>query len=363
MIDFCGIPFKVCDEHDGNLPTSAVALQKTLTGVGRYTAGAIASIAFNEPTGVVDGNVIRVMSRLRIIGADSTSNITNEKYWQLVNSLVDENRPGDFNQALMELGAMVCTPKNPQCVDCCVRNHCMAYKQVEEYKKTKSTELLSTLRMVNNKTKTETSTDIEDCDLCLKSVWDPLLGVCNYPTKPKKKEAKQQTYAVCLIQTNATDTEGKFMIVQRPEKGLLAGLWEFPNIELNEDTKHITTVEQFLCDEIDLLSEASSSTSKLEELGEVVHKFSHRHHQYKIYHLTSQKNVTLSQTRISKQLLKWVSKEEFKEAAVSTAMRKIFKVFEDSCDKNNAPVSKRRKLNASKEIKNQPTMESFFKKK
>lgn len=357
LMHFCDVPFKVCEEHDGELPTSAAALQKTLPGVGRYTAGAIASIAFNEPTGVVDGNVIRVLSRLRIIGSDSTANITSEKYWQLVNSLVDKRRPGDFNQALMELGATICAPKNPQCMDCCVREHCMAYKQVEEYKKMKSDELLSSPSMINKKAKIA-ATDIEDCDLCLKSAWDSSLGVCNYPTKPKKKEAKQEMFGVCLIQRNIPDSESKFLIVQRPENGLLAGLWEFPNVQLKSDTNHITTVEQFVCDEISL-----STAGKLEELGEVIHKFSHCHHTYKIFHFVSQQDVMSLHTGISKQPLKWVSRQEFKEAAVSTAMRKVFKVHEDSCNKKNGPAQKRRKLSNSKEMKNQRTMESFFKRK
>lgn len=236
----------------------------------------------------------------------------------------------------------------------------MAYKQVEEYKETKATQLLSTLNMTNNVSK-QSTTDIEDCDLCFSSVWDPSLGVCNYPTKPKKKEAKQEMFGACLIQRNSTDNESYFMIVQRPESGLLAGLWEFPNIELNSETKqHKTTVSQFLCDEI-----GTSISDNLQELGEVVHKFSHRHHTYKIYHCihVCQQDIQLTHTLLDKQPVRWISKEEFKDVAVSTGMRKVFKVYEDRFLTTNAPASKKRKFNTSKTMKNQKTMESFFQKK
>ncbi|ESP00360.1 hypothetical protein LOTGIDRAFT_55450, partial [Lottia gigantea] len=117
---------KVVNELKSEMPRNAESLMKKLPGVGRYTAGAISSIAYNEQTGLVDGNVIRVLSRLRIIGTDSTSQTAIDTFWNHANKLVPADRPGDFNQSMMELGATICTPKSPSCSTCPVQSFCKA---------------------------------------------------------------------------------------------------------------------------------------------------------------------------------------------------------------------------------------------
>jgi A/G-specific adenine glycosylase len=107
----------VVRDHSGAMPSSADALRK-LAGIGRYTAAAIASIAFNEATVVVDGNVERVLTRLHGRG------LAGGRTWAAAQELLDVERPGDFNQAMMELGATVCLPAMPRCVDCPVRKFC-----------------------------------------------------------------------------------------------------------------------------------------------------------------------------------------------------------------------------------------------
>ena len=110
-------------KHRGRFPQSAGALQ-TLPGIGRYTAAAIASIAFAEPVAVVDGNVERVLQRL--IGIKTTGiNLTTPQTWQHAQALLESSRPGDFNQAMMELGATVCLPREPRCPTCPVRKWCV----------------------------------------------------------------------------------------------------------------------------------------------------------------------------------------------------------------------------------------------
>ncbi|MHB8215820.1 MAG: A/G-specific adenine glycosylase [Candidatus Sulfotelmatobacter sp.] len=104
-------------EHGGKFPSTAEALL-ALPGVGRYTAAAIASIAFDQPTAVVDGNVERVLQR--VFGR----HVGGEELWTAANYLLDAKRPGDFNQAMMELGAMVCTPRAPACLTCPVIKVC-----------------------------------------------------------------------------------------------------------------------------------------------------------------------------------------------------------------------------------------------
>ncbi|HEX6824185.1 MAG TPA: A/G-specific adenine glycosylase [Candidatus Sulfotelmatobacter sp.] len=104
-------------ELGGHLPTTASGL-RALPGVGRYTSAAIASIAFEEPVAVVDGNVERVLQRL------SGTRLSPEKIWKLAEDLLDRRRPGHFNQAMMELGATVCTPSTPSCLTCPVLDSC-----------------------------------------------------------------------------------------------------------------------------------------------------------------------------------------------------------------------------------------------
>ena len=117
----------VVRELGGRLPRTVPELLK-IKGVGPYTAGAIASIAFAQAAPVVDGNVIRVFSRLHAIDGDPATLL--KPSWKLAEHLLDRSRPGDYNQGLMELGATVCTPKSPKCGECPLQNQCRARAQV-----------------------------------------------------------------------------------------------------------------------------------------------------------------------------------------------------------------------------------------
>ncbi len=108
---------RVVAEHEGRLPVSAAGLRQ-LPGVGRYTAAAIASICFAERAAVVDGNVERVLERLH------GRKLSSAEHWQQAEALISPSRPGDFNQAIMELGATVCTPQSPRCSSCPLRSIC-----------------------------------------------------------------------------------------------------------------------------------------------------------------------------------------------------------------------------------------------
>ena len=108
---------QIAEQHGGCFPQDSESL-RALPGIGRYTAAAIASIAFTEPVAVVDGNVERILQRLT--GID----LTTAQTWQHAQALLAENRPGDFNQAMMELGATVCVPREPRCAACPVRKWC-----------------------------------------------------------------------------------------------------------------------------------------------------------------------------------------------------------------------------------------------
>ncbi|MGH7729627.1 MAG: A/G-specific adenine glycosylase, partial [Candidatus Eiseniibacteriota bacterium] len=115
----------VVREHRGRVPDDPVAF-RALPGVGRYTTGAVLSICFDRPLAVLDGNVARVLSRLYALPAAIRDPRGARRLWALADSLVPMRRPGDWNQAMMELGATICTPRSPACARCPVRALCRA---------------------------------------------------------------------------------------------------------------------------------------------------------------------------------------------------------------------------------------------
>jgi A/G-specific adenine glycosylase len=115
----------VAEKHGGKLPRDVEALL-ALPGIGPYSAGAIASIAFGLPEPIVDGNVVRVLCRLFALTGDPAKAPLKRELWQLARKLVPADTPSDFNQSLMELGATICTPTSPRCPECPVARQCQA---------------------------------------------------------------------------------------------------------------------------------------------------------------------------------------------------------------------------------------------
>ena len=118
----------VVSQYNGKIPNSYNELKK-LRGVGNYTAAAIASIAFAEPVAVVDGNVMRLLTRIYNINAPINKQSTHREISKLANDLIEKEAPGDFNQAMMELGALICTPKNPKCTLCPLNDECQSFSK------------------------------------------------------------------------------------------------------------------------------------------------------------------------------------------------------------------------------------------
>ncbi|MEM1012395.1 MAG: A/G-specific adenine glycosylase [Planctomycetota bacterium] len=174
----------IVDDHGGRVPRD-VATLLTLPGVGRYTAGAIASIAYGVAAPIVDGNVSRVLVRLDAVREDPTEKATIDRLWQRADELVQGERPGDFNSAMMELGATVCVPQNPRCLVCPVAEICRANE----------------------------------------------LGLADDIPPPKKQKAvaveRRKVYRV-------TDRSGRLLVEQRPAKGRWAGLWQFPTRSIDD---------------------------------------------------------------------------------------------------------------------------------
>ena len=118
----------IVEQFDGVVPSDLESL-KSLPGIGRYTAGAIASIAYQKPVPLVDGNVFRLFSRVFHCKDDISKPETQKKFYEIATDLVPENEPGNFNQALMELGALICVPDVPRCPVCPVKSLCISFKK------------------------------------------------------------------------------------------------------------------------------------------------------------------------------------------------------------------------------------------
>ena len=172
----------VLNQFQGKIPDHPTDLL-TLPGIGRYTAGAILSIAYNKEAPILDGNVKRVLSRLYAISKNPKENQTEQSLWRLSESLVPKGRASRFNQGLMDLGAMICTPKDPQCLNCPICDLCKGY--------------------LSGKPE-------------------------SYPPRTIKKRIPHITAVSAVIQKDK-----KVLLNQRPPKGLLGGLWEFPNWPLD----------------------------------------------------------------------------------------------------------------------------------
>ncbi|XP_033736619.1 adenine DNA glycosylase-like [Pecten maximus] len=343
---------KVVEELGGEMPKTADDLQRLLPGVGRYTAGAIASIAYNQVTGLVDGNVIRVLCRMRIMGGDSTGQAVQDKLWSHANSVVDPERAGDFNQGMMELGAIICTPKSPSCDNCPVKEICLAYTKVEQEKQKSARKILTN--------KNNVITDIEcladTCPLCFQheDSWEPSNGVENYPRKGKKKAPREERTDVCIVCRKRHESKDEYLIVQRPHKGLLAGMWEFPS--LLQEGKCENPAEAILDKACRALLQ---TTGKRQHIGEVVHIFSHIHQTYVVQTIIVEGGeVTLEAEQPPS---RWVSKEEFLECAVSTGMKKVFKAFESALSSKSS--TQKNKKSSSKSDNKQRSINCFFKPK
>ncbi|XP_075280728.1 adenine DNA glycosylase isoform X1 [Opisthocomus hoazin] len=322
---------KVVSELAGRMPRTAEDLQKLLPGVGRYTAGAIASISYGQATGVVDGNVIRVLCRLRCIGADSSSPAVIDQLWDMANALVDRSRPGDFNQALMELGATVCVPKAPLCGECPVKQHCQARRRVEKELASASQKLFG---------KPAPVPDVEDCGvggcpLCPPAAepWDSSLGVTNFPRKAAKKPPRAVRTATCVLERRGCHGAPEYLLVQRPSSGLLAGLWEFPSVPLAQGLQEEEQKEA-LADHLQAWTGRPVAAGGLRLIGEVVHIFSHIHQTYVVYSLPLDGDVALDPALSPS---RWVTEEEFHASAVSTAMKKVLKACEKRRGMESSP--------------------------
>lgn len=252
---------EVVDTYNGEIPNNEKELA-SLKGIGPYTKGAILSIAFNQPVPAVDGNVLRVFSRILQIEDDIAKQSTKKEIEQYVGEIISHQDPSSFNQAIMDLGATICTPKKPTCMFCPVMEHCQAFQHgIQE----------------------------------------------QLPIKKKAKKQKIKQYVVLLI----SNDQGEYVIEKRSDQGLLANLWQFPMVPLDE--VGIDQIEQWMYDKcgIDLQMESDCDNLK--------HTFSHIIWEMDI------KKASTSQNFLNKDSLMFIAKEEIDNFPFPVSHQKMIK--------------------------------------
>jgi A/G-specific adenine glycosylase len=252
--------------YGGKVPNTPKEIAN-LKGVGPYTAGAVLSIAYGVPEPAVDGNVMRVLSRILSIYEDIAKPSTRKIFEDAVRKLISHENPSYFNQALMELGALICTPTSPSCLLCPVREHCTAFESGIQKE---------------------------------------------LPVKSKKTKVKD----VQLVSSILTDKNGRILIHKRPETGLLANLWEFPNFEI------LSELKRGQADFLDQLkSHFDVDADLIENLGSIEHVFSHLKWYIQIY----SGKITSDVQETSR--LKLVSLDELESYAFPVSHQKMLQQF------------------------------------
>lgn len=227
----------------------------------------------------------------------------------MAGSLIHGLRPGDFNQALMEFGALVCTPAKPACADCTLKESCFALLQTQAAED-------------KRKDKEKASPPPSSCATCgdIEEAAGADLAVTRYPQKVTRKKVREETYAVAILERKGDDGVGEVLLMQRPNKGLLSGLWEFPSVLIHTFDPSASSAKEkdSQPDEIDDGEEEKPPSPSLEErttqiakhlhglgffkaadggvtekddLGTVTHIFSHLKHIYIVERLQATETV------------------------------------------------------------------------
>ncbi|MBC1524430.1 A/G-specific adenine glycosylase [Listeria booriae] len=251
-------------EMNGIVPNDLEGIL-ALKGVGPYTAGAVLSIAYEKAEPAVDGNVMRVISRVLEIDEDIMKQKTRKTFEKALYTLIDPDKPGEFNQGLMEIGALVCTPKKPMCLICPLQSFCEAHQKGEEEK---------------------------------------------YPVKIKKTKVKKVFLSSVIVKQG----EEQFIIEQRPDTGLLANLWQFPTVPKtdNQEALKLAFLQEY---GIELQLES-------EPITHVKHIFSHLVWEVDVFVAQA---IT---TQPSDLKLKTVTKAEMEHLAFPVPYQKMWQAFQ-----------------------------------
>ena len=259
----------ILTELKGRFPDDFEALKK-VPGIGTYTAAAVASIAFGRAAAVLDGNVKRVLSRIVLIDTELSDSRTKARLEALAQEILDPDRPGDFNQALMELGATICLPKRPKCLLCPVRAYCRAQQELP----------------------------------------DPSA----LPVKKARKAIPHYEIAVGLIWD-----DGYVFIDKRPEDGMLGGLWEFPGGKIENGESARMAVKREIKEELNLDVEVG------DYFMEVQHAYSHFKITMHVFHCTYRGGEPSLAAATD---WRWVRPEELRFFPFAAASHKIIRKLE-----------------------------------
>ncbi|MDY6786380.1 MAG: A/G-specific adenine glycosylase [Cyanobacteriota bacterium] len=255
-------------QHNGAFPTQLEEVL-ALPGVGRTTAGGILSAAFNQPVSILDGNVKRVLARLVALSVPVAKE--SDRLWALSDRLLDPERPKDYNQGLMDLGATLCTPKNPACLLCPWQRGCQAYNKGIQ------------------------------SQLPMKSPSSPL---------PHKQ------IGVAVIGND----RGQILIDRRPEEGLLGGLWEFPGGKIEPGE----TVQE--CIKREIKEELGIEI----EVGESIMSLDHAYTHFRVtLHVYDCRHVSGEPQAIECQEVRWVTLDEMESYPFPKANSKIIAALRD----------------------------------
>ncbi len=259
----------IVETHHGEVPKGYNTLQ-TLPGIGPYCAAAIASIAFEEPVPVVDGNVLRVFTRFWGIFDDIRQPKVRTVLFDKLTPFIHESTPSIFNQALMECGALICTPKSPKCPHCPLEPNCFAAMHK------KQNEL---------------------------------------PVKSKAAPVPHHTIVVGLIKRNNTVLIGK-----RKETQMLGGLWEFPGGKVKKSESLTEALSREIKEEVNL--EVQIDT----KIGTIKHAYSHFKISLHAYWCNYQKGTPKA---LSAEVLKWVSLDTLDDYPFPSANKKLFALIKN----------------------------------
>lgn len=318
----------IVNDLAGAFPTTAKELSK-IPGVGAYTSNAIASIACGERVAVVDGNVIRVLARLRRLKGDPRSSTMTKLFAELASQALDPERPGDFNQAVMELGATVCVPNTtPSCESCPVSHWCKARQAEKQFKL---------------------------------SGGDPV-SVTDYPTKVEKADKREELVAVAVVRVVSNSTEEsslckqdleKFVLVRRPEGGLLAGLLEFPMATIKQKSERGDAINKLISDLLGIDVTGSSTNHsdgggitvlERKDIGETVHIFSHIRMTMYVEKIVIRGPSSLvdgerkhdGELADEDRQMYWYSAEELESKGLSSGVKKVYKMYSAAQSKEKA---------------------------
>ena len=293
----------------GELPSSRAELLK-LPGIGAYTASAVSSIAFGQASAAVDGNVVRVLSRLHALAQENPTAAAAVKQMQgLADALLDATRPGDWNQSMMELGAVVCTPRNPRCGDCPVSAWCAALHH------------------------TQTAAE-----------GGP--AVTDYPVKASKPTRRVEAVCVRVVVWVDSSQPGFcwLLMLRRPAVGLLSLQWEFPSAVSAVD-EPATSRKVELDSLLARLGLPEANAGAEPRGGELAHVFSHVEHRMQV------ETVTLSMPGPPRDLAgqqdtwRWVSQPAdcSEPAAMTSGVRKAWAAVFRTTEARAEPRKKARR--------------------